>query len=86
MCGICGKYSANGVHEEELKNMMNAIIHRGPDDQGIYINGSIALGSQRLSIIDLESGKMPIANEDQSIWIVYNGEISNYKFLQKELQ
>jgi asparagine synthase (glutamine-hydrolysing) len=86
MCGICGKYSANGVHVEELKNMMNAIIHRGPDDEGFYINGAIALGCRRLSIIDLESGNMPIANEDQSIWIVYNGEIYNYKFLRKELQ
>ncbi len=86
MCGICGKYSVHGVHEIELKNMMNAIIHRGPDDQGIYLNGSIALGSRRLSIIDLESGKMPISNEDRSIWIVYNGEIYNYQSLRKELQ
>ncbi|MCK6619993.1 MAG: asparagine synthase (glutamine-hydrolyzing) [Calditrichaceae bacterium] len=86
MCGICGKYSPKGVSRGEIETMMDTLIHRGPDDQGIYLNGEIGLGSRRLSIIDLQGGKMPISNEDQSIWIVYNGEIYNYQALRKTLQ
>jgi asparagine synthase (glutamine-hydrolysing) len=86
MCGICGKYSPGGVQQPELQKMADALIHRGPDDEGFYLNGTIGLGSRRLSIIDPEGGHMPIANEDQSVWTVYNGEIYNYKLLRKELQ
>ena len=85
MCGICGKYSRGGVTAESLKRMMKALVHRGPDDEGSYVQGPIGLGSTRLKIIDLEGGRMPIANEDQSIWIVFNGEIYNYRNLREEL-
>lgn len=86
MCGICGKISPQGVRLEELKSMLEMIVHRGPDDEGVYINGSTGLGNRRLSIIDLPGGHQPICNEDGTIWIVFNGEIYNYKSLRRELE
>lgn len=86
MCGICGKFSPSGVREDELQRMMQAIAHRGPDDEGLYLNETIGLGNRRLSIIDLEGGHQPICNEDETVWIVHNGEIYNYKSLQRELE
>jgi asparagine synthase (glutamine-hydrolysing) len=86
MCGICGKYSPSGVQPEEIKHMLDLIAHRGPDDSGYYIHGRIGLGNRRLSIIDLESGKQPISNEDDTIWIVYNGEMYNYPRLRFQLE
>lgn len=86
MCGICGIYNQAGVQEEELSNMLGAIAHRGPDDEGVYLNGCIGLGNRRLSIIDLPGGRQPITNEDGTIWIVYNGEIYNYRQLRDELE
>ena len=65
--------------------MMEAIRHRGPDDEGQYLRGPVALGSRRLSIIDLDSGRMPIANEDGTVRIVFNGEIYNFAFLRRQL-
>ena len=58
------------------------IVHRGPDDEGIYARGPVGLGMRRLSIIDLSGGHQPIHNEDQSIWLVYNGEIYNFPELR----
>jgi len=85
MCGICGKLILNDpaalVGRDLLWAMMEAIHHRGPDDDGMYISGPIALGHKRLSIIDLNSGKQPISNEDGTVWVVFNGEIYNYKEL-----
>lgn len=86
MCGICGKYSPAGVRAAEIQPMLDAIAHRGPDDEGVYVDGRIALGNRRLSIIDLPGGRQPIANEDETIWVVYNGEIYNYPALRHELQ
>jgi asparagine synthase (glutamine-hydrolysing) len=86
MCGICGKYSPAGVQPEEVENMMDTIDHRGPDDSGCYVRGRIGLGSRRLSIIDLHSGKQPISNEDGTVWIVYNGEMYNFPHLRRELE
>lgn len=86
MCGICGKYSPSGVEPEELHRMLDTIVHRGPDDSGSYLRGRIALGSRRLSIIDLHSGKQPISNEDGTIWVVYNGEMYNYPQLRLQLE
>ena len=86
MCGICGKYSPSGVKIEELNAMLDTLVHRGPDDSGCYVSASIGLGSRRLSIIDLETGNQPICNEDGTIWIVYNGEMYNYKFLRSQLE
>lgn len=85
MCGICGIQSAAGVESPVLHRMLEVIAHRGPDDEGSYLNGSIGLGSRRLSIIDLEHGHQPICNENGSVWIVYNGEIYNYRELRQEL-
>jgi asparagine synthase (glutamine-hydrolysing) len=86
MCGICGKYSPEGVQNEEIQRMLATIAHRGPDDEGSYVRGVIGLGNRRLSIIDLQSGKQPISNEDGTVWIVYNGEIYNYPQLRRELE
>ena len=85
MCGICGKFAlgANETVSPELVTAMAATIHhRGPDDEGYYISGPVGLGFRRLSIIDLQSGHQPLSNEDGSIWIVFNGEIYNYKELR----
>ena len=85
MCGINGIISKRKDKEKIIKEMNNKIIHRGPDNEGIYIDDNIALGHRRLSIIDLNTGNQPIYNEDKSIVIVYNGEIYNYKELKEEL-
>jgi asparagine synthase (glutamine-hydrolysing) len=85
MCGICGKYSPAGVSPAEINQMLRPIIHRGPDDFGCYVDSHIGLGSRRLSIIDLANGRQPISNEDDTIWIVFNGEIYNYRALRHEL-
>jgi asparagine synthase (glutamine-hydrolysing) len=66
--------------------MCGAIVHRGPDEEGVYLGDGIALGMRRLSIIDLEGGQQPIANEDRSVWIVFNGEIYNYRELRRDLE
>ena len=86
MCGICGKLSWDGPVDPSLvRQMMDKMIHRGPDDGGIYAEQRIALGHRRLSIIDLSTGKQPISNEDGTVWIVFNGEIYNYLQLRNEL-
>ncbi|MBE2269152.1 MAG: asparagine synthetase B, partial [Anaerolinea sp.] len=85
MCGICGKWTPAGVDLDELRRMANAIRHRGPDDDGYYLNGKIGLANRRLSIIDVDGGRQPISNEDQAIWIVFNGEIYNYPALRRDL-
>jgi asparagine synthase (glutamine-hydrolysing) len=88
MCGICGKWNFDGqpVSEAELRRMCQSIAHRGPDGEGVFLEDGIGLGNRRLSIIDLETGDQPIANEDRSIWIVFNGEIYNFQELRSDLQ
>lgn len=71
--------------QADIERMAAAITHRGPDDDGYYVSGRVALGSRRLSIIDLPGGRMPISNEDGSVWIVFNGEIYNYPTLRQML-
>ena len=66
--------------------MCDTIRHRGPDDQGVYADGPAGLGMRRLSIIDLETGRQPIHNEDETVWIVFNGEIYNFHELRGELE
>jgi len=84
MCGITG-YWGKG-EESTLKNMIHSILHRGPDDEGIFVDGKIGLAQSRLSIIDLSSsGHQPMSNEDQTVWIVFNGEIYNYLELRNNL-
>jgi asparagine synthase (glutamine-hydrolysing) len=88
MCGICGKLEFDpeaSVAPALVKRMADAIVHRGPDDEGYYIKGQIGLGFRRLSIIDLSGGHQPLSNEDGSIWIIFNGEIYNYQELRSEL-
>src|SRR5690606_36669438 len=85
MCGICGKIGQEPAVQADIERMAAAITHRGPDDAGYYVSGRAALGSRRLSIIDLPGGRMPISNEDGSIWIVFNGEIYNYSTLRQML-
>lgn len=86
MCGICGQLNPAGVRETDLQPMLHAIAHRGPDNEGMFINGPVGLGSRRLSIIDLPGGDQPIANEDKTIWITFNGEIYNYRYLRQQLE
>ena len=87
MCGICGIFDLQGhpVNPELLRRMTDRIRHRGPDGDGYFISGPVGLGSRRLSIIDLEGGAQPQANEDGSIRVVFNGEIYNFIELRKEL-
>ncbi len=88
MCGIVGIVRNDGkpVDEELLSRMNDAIRHRGPDDDGFYVNGSAGLAMRRLAIIDLKSGAQPIHNQDRSSWIVFNGEIYNYLELREKLE
>ncbi|MBR6502021.1 MAG: asparagine synthase (glutamine-hydrolyzing) [Clostridia bacterium] len=85
MCGFVG--FTNYINDDGLVlgSMMDAIVHRGPDAEGKYVDDDIALGFRRLSIIDLEGGNQPMLNEDQSKILVFNGEIYNYKLLREEL-
>lgn len=87
MCGIAGFSVINDKEHsiKSLRKMLTRIKHRGPDESGIYIDNEQALGSVRLSIIDLNSGTMPLSNADDSLWIVFNGEIFNYIELKEEL-
>jgi len=84
MCGICG--TAGFSDRTLLRRMCDVISHRGPDDSGMFLENGIGLGHRRLSIIDIKSGHQPIHNEDESIWIVFNGEIYNYLNLKEELE
>lgn len=98
MCGICGKLRNDGkpVRDELIRRMNAALAHRGPDGEGIYLNNcdceaggavSIGLGHRRLAIIDLsDAGSQPMSNEDQTVWMVFNGEIYNYRLLRQDLE
>src|SRR5438477_5922715 len=88
MCGIAGIIGQADelVDAADVRRMCKTIIHRGPDDEGIYAVGPIGLGMRRLSIIDLAGGRQPVHNEDKSIWVVFNGEIYNFPDLRRELE
>jgi asparagine synthase (glutamine-hydrolysing) len=88
MCGICGVFNfATGKPADPvaLKRATDAMAHRGPDDEGFYLDGELGLGNRRLSIIDLPGGHQPISNEDETIWITFNGEIYSYRALRAGL-
>ena len=85
MCGIVGTVGSGVVGEAEVVRMCDAIRHRGPDDWGTFVEGGIGLGMRRLSIIDVAGGHQPIANEDESVLVVLNGEIYNHEALRREL-
>jgi asparagine synthase (glutamine-hydrolysing) len=81
MCGICGIAYADRqrrVAEPQIAAMRDCLGHRGPDDHGVHLDANVGLGHRRLSIVDLASGHQPMANEDESIWITYNGEVYNH--------
>ena len=95
MCGIAGfaensHFESPEPHQERdralLHRMCEVIRHRGPDDEGLHVEQGVALGMRRLSIIDLSTGHQPIHNEDRTIWVVFNGEIYNYRHLRRELE
>lgn len=88
MCGIVAVMSFDGqpVAEESLRRMRDVMVHRGPDDAGLHLDGSLGLGHRRLSIIDLSpDGHQPMPNEDHTLWLIFNGEIYNYLELRAEL-
>ena len=90
MCGIAGICSELPLGRDELQRAlatMNArLVHRGPDEEGRFVGPRVALGSRRLKVIDLSTGTMPIANESEDVWVVYNGEIYNHTALRHELE
>jgi asparagine synthase (glutamine-hydrolysing) len=89
MCGIAGVVGTNrhnNITEELVRAMCDRIVHRGPDDEGIYVEDGAGLGMRRLSIIDLAGGHQPVFNEDRSAWIVFNGEIYNFPELRAGLE
>ena len=89
MCGICGILyfdASQHVDRSVLAGMNRQIVHRGPDDDGFFVEGNVGLAMRRLSIIDLKTGRQPISNEDENIWIVFNGEIYNHRELRSELE
>ncbi len=86
MCGIAGIVDTSGTPQRSLIEKMSGMMtHRGPDGEGFYIDGQVALAHRRLSIIDLEGGKQPMSNEDGTVWITFNGEIYNFIELRNEL-
>jgi asparagine synthase (glutamine-hydrolysing) len=89
MCGICGIFFADRnwrVKADVLAGMNERIVHRGPDDDGFFFEENVGLAMRRLSIIDVKSGHQPLANENQDVWIVYNGEIYNHAELRAGLE
>jgi len=89
MCGISGIVYHDRhrpVILDDLKRMCNTLVHRGPDDEGFFVDQNVGLGMRRLNVIDLATGHQPISNEDGRLWIVFNGEIYNYPELRKELE
>jgi len=88
VCGIAGIIGrpSEVIDAEAVHRMCQTIVHRGPDDEGVYVHGPVGLGMRRLSIIDLSGGQQPIHNEDETIWMVFNGEIYNFPELRRELE
>src|SRR5215470_4463529 len=89
MCGICGLVSLDGASAPDpaaLAAMNETLVHRGPDSEGMVIEGPAGLAMRRLSIIDLAGGDQPISNEDGRIQLIQNGEIYNYRELRAELE
>lgn len=89
MCGICGIFVNDRdrhVNRDVLTGMNRRILHRGPDDEGYFVEANVGLAMRRLSIIDVQTGHQPLANENQDVWIVYNGEIYNHAELRSDLE
>lgn len=87
MCGICGFFGESApISNETLERMNHTLVRRGPDEGGVFRRSGVGLAMRRLSIIDLDSGRQPIHNEDGTVWVVYNGEIYNFRELRASLQ
>jgi asparagine synthase (glutamine-hydrolysing) len=89
MCGICGQFNFGNqapVRRSDIETMTRSIVHRGPDDEGYFISGPLGFGFRRLSIIDLSSGHQPMSDQEESVWVIFNGEIYNFPELKRELQ
>ncbi len=89
MCGIAGQFNfqrREPVERETIVRMARSIAHRGPDDEGFFVAGPVGLGFRRLSIIDLTGGHQPMSDAEGTVWVIFNGEIYNYKELRAELQ
>ncbi|MFZ1931085.1 MAG: asparagine synthetase B, partial [Candidatus Sulfotelmatobacter sp.] len=89
MCGICGIFHperTRRVNRDLLAGMNQQIVHRGPDDDGFFVEENVGLAMRRLSIIDIQTGHQPLSNEDGNVWIVFNGEIYNHQDLRKDLE
>ena len=89
MCGIAGIFKTGmdaAVDASAVRRMCQTIIHRGPDDEGVYVKDGVGLGIRRLSIIDVSGGHQPIHNENKTVWVVFNGEIYNFRELRAELE
>jgi len=89
MCGICGIFfqdRSRQVDRPTLASMNRQITHRGPDDEGLFIDGNVGIAMRRLSIIDVKSGHQPLSNENGDVWIVYNGEVYNHQGSRKEME
>jgi asparagine synthase (glutamine-hydrolysing) len=85
MCGIAGQFNfqrGKPIERETIVRMARSVAHRGPDDEGFFIAGPVGLGFRRLSIIDLASGHQPMSDAEETVWIIFNGEIYNYKELR----
>jgi asparagine synthase (glutamine-hydrolysing) len=89
MCGICGQFNFarnESVEPATIRRMTGTIVHRGPDDEGYFISGPVGLGFRRLSIIDLAGGHQPMSDAEETVWVIFNGEIYNFKELRAELE
>jgi asparagine synthase (glutamine-hydrolysing) len=86
VCGICGIASPAGADRDRLARMSATLVHRGPDSDGVFVDGPVGLAARRLAIIDLETGDQPLANEDGTLHVVQNGELYNYEELRARLE
>jgi len=89
MCGICGQFNfvtGEPVEPDVIRRMTDSITHRGPDDDGYFVAGPLGLGFRRLSIIDLAGGHQPMSDAEKTVWVIFNGEIYNFKELRAQLE
>src|SRR6201988_817210 len=89
MCGICGQFNFRNqapVRRVDLEAMTRSMVHRGPDDEGYFTAGPLGFGFRRLSIIDLAGGHQPMSDQEESVWVIFNGEIYNFSELKRELE
>ena len=88
MCGIAGILDLRGgpVEEVAVRSMCDAMLHRGPDEGGFHLAPGLGLGMRRLRVIDIAGGSQPVRNQDGSVWVVFNGEIYNFRELRRDLE